>query len=573
MQEDAMILILVGWIVLTSIFMTTGQGVQRLLPSLVRKKPSGFDLAWLGIAGLTAGLHYISLFLPMQGIVFYPIVAGSLGFSAWQLVRNAKGIKSAMGTIRPYFFWPLAFLIIIGLAYCSAPASVSIDTDWYHFGTVRWMSEYPAVPGLANLDLSFAINSSLHLLDAFFNNGIFKERIDRILNGYLISLFMMECLFRLFPTNDKTQQQFNATDSKTGRDERVASVCFILLFGLKALAPSINSLEVEVATTIIFCRLFLLFLQGPWVNLPQICLLSILGFCIKQNFAIPLVATVLTLSMRALVFKTSTPDSRFSAKKSLTAVVIAGLGLGIGFAARNAILSGYLLFPITFTRLGLSWGVPVQTVSNFVSHHATILSIDGFGVWLTECLRAGTLNHPLFLTGLGLLALGITRSSGSNFLRTFWFPLLISFVGIAFIGVTHPSHFRFSEGFTWVFFIIGVLSLNLQNKYSPYAVIVVALCFLISLVPQATIWALRPEYVRFKFTSWPIGKINLPKINEVELHKVSTSDQEFFYVPKRLEKEPGFCRYSPLPCVREEIQASKVIWRSPGQLRHGFKPG
>jgi hypothetical protein len=60
------------------------------------------------------------------------------------------------------------------------------DSGLYHAQSIRWIDEYPAIPGIANLHRRLAFNSSWHVLESFFGLSFLDPAGFRPLNGLLL---------------------------------------------------------------------------------------------------------------------------------------------------------------------------------------------------------------------------------------------------------------------------------------------------------------------------------------------------------------------------------------------------
>jgi hypothetical protein len=68
----------------------------------------------------------------------------------------------------------------------------------YHFNTIRWLNEYPLVPGLGNLHGRLAYNQSFFTYAASVNFYPLFHHGHNVANSFLLLLFLAECLHALF---------------------------------------------------------------------------------------------------------------------------------------------------------------------------------------------------------------------------------------------------------------------------------------------------------------------------------------------------------------------------------------
>ncbi len=83
----------------------------------------------------------------------------------WQVVKHPNNRYSLLAS--------LAILGVLGirLLHLSTVAPANFDSGLYHFQTLKWLNEYPTVPGLGNLHGRLAFNSSWFPLLSLFRYG------------------------------------------------------------------------------------------------------------------------------------------------------------------------------------------------------------------------------------------------------------------------------------------------------------------------------------------------------------------------------------------------------------------
>lgn len=151
---------------------------------------------WLGIVLLANGLLLISLGLPLSPVVGLAIAIGvSLLLLSWSPVRAE--IQS---------LWTATSLPVMAMVIsCSLLAAVYMtsqvtwfDTGLYHFGAIRWLSEYGTVPGLALLIDNLGFTSSWFALAAPFSVKSIAPRISAMVNGFVFLIFICHGLLALW---------------------------------------------------------------------------------------------------------------------------------------------------------------------------------------------------------------------------------------------------------------------------------------------------------------------------------------------------------------------------------------
>ncbi|QNP52660.1 hypothetical protein H9L05_02570 [Hymenobacter qilianensis] len=84
---------------------------------------------------------------------------------SWQAFRHPRN--------RYLLLASLSILAVLGirLLHQSTLAPANFDSGLYHFQTLKWLNEYPTVPGLGNLHGRLAFNSSWFPLLSLFRYG------------------------------------------------------------------------------------------------------------------------------------------------------------------------------------------------------------------------------------------------------------------------------------------------------------------------------------------------------------------------------------------------------------------
>jgi hypothetical protein len=130
---------------------------------------------WLGFCIVVGCLEFIHLFVPIDWRVTVGVtIVGLLGQAGLfkskpallepkALYRsNAIGlVMIAISAIQRYRWRSLAAMVVI-ITWClrAMETPTMYDSGLYHFGSIRWLNEYPIVPGLGNLHWRLALNQS-----------------------------------------------------------------------------------------------------------------------------------------------------------------------------------------------------------------------------------------------------------------------------------------------------------------------------------------------------------------------------------------------------------------------------
>lgn len=139
---------------------------------------------WLGVVLLATSLLLISLALPLSPTVGLTVAVGlSLFLLCWAPIRveihHLWNMKSP-----PVLTAIMGFAVLVA-AYMT-PEVTWFDTGLYHFGAIRWLSEFGTVPGLALVLNNLGFTSSWFALTAPLSIESVASRVSAVTNGWVV---------------------------------------------------------------------------------------------------------------------------------------------------------------------------------------------------------------------------------------------------------------------------------------------------------------------------------------------------------------------------------------------------
>jgi hypothetical protein len=243
--------------------------------------------------------------------------------------------------------WLLGLVVVIAAAQTASPLS-SYDTGLYHIQAIRWIEQYPAVPGLANLHDRLAFSGPWFVAQALFDPVLFGGRCAFGLNGLIFVVAVAYCLGGL---------DGGFADLTLSRLLRLG--CVPLAFWL--LRRSLSSASPDAPLALLSWVVLLLLAEK--LETDDGAGLDATAFVIT---GLAMFAAVTKLSAAPLLLAPAWLIRRKARIERRGAAMCAGLALtaALPFAIRNVILSGYLSFPVPWTGIpGLSWTVPREKVA------------------------------------------------------------------------------------------------------------------------------------------------------------------------------------------------------------------
>ena len=425
---------------------------------------------WWGVVVFTALVLLTNLVLPLGGslsmvvVIGVAVVAGLISLAvrplSWVAVQRPSfgviGLLSALG------------LAIAYLAYKALGPVTNYDTGLYHLGSVKYATDFAAVPGLANLFAPLGYANAQFPLAALLGSGPWDGQGFRLLNGLILVLAAGDLASRLVR-------------------RRWTWGTYVLLVGLSAsLVPLIAMADGLVASPTSDTSVLLLTILA----MTYLCdaLSSPRSRALDGSVTIALCGLLVTLRPTMAFFSLATvmivavvwfgaPHGRSRLPAGLASAG-ALVMLGLLVILRDRVLSGWILYPLSILPLDVPWraedpthlrdatlaaardaGAPDQYV---VAH-----SWGWIPAWLSRLpqqwefwfLLAG-LAVTVVITTLAHRRVGRVWTS-----RRLWLALAPPIVAVAAWFTLSPPSFRFIWGplFSMLFIPLGLALLRLDQ--------------------------------------------------------------------------------------------------------------
>lgn len=286
----------------------------------------------------------------------------------------------------------LALLVLAALyvANLGRGPLANTDTLLYHLQGVQWAVAYPAVPGLANLFGPLGFNNASLLYDAMLQVGPWAGRAHHIASGVLIQVLGAHALLGIVallagPVADRAAWLFDAVLVVPAADMAMQDWLRSYVTGLPATSVAL----IAASET----HHFLLDRQEESTarvyHLATALILIALAVIFKISIAV--LGALTTLLLLAALFRERAilPRLRW---RAATWGLLGMAAIGVSWAARGVVLSGYPLFPMTLLPAPVEWRVPVEhAIAEYgyaaesarasVSVTAGVLHEEPFGVW------------------------------------------------------------------------------------------------------------------------------------------------------------------------------------------------
>lgn len=564
------------WSLLLCVSFITGIGLLKFfqITGVNRAGHRFFVSSWLGLVFLANIFLAISLFTPLSpfiGLLVLSVIAVSiLSFS----VARTEVVNTLL-KVSDRWLLITTCIGIIAATFTSQQVSW-FDTGLYHFGSIRWLADYGAVPGIALLNNGFAFVSSWFALAAPFNPDFMGSRNTAVLNGYLLFLLLLQA---------GIAGHYILTKTATKLD------WFIVIY-------SLITLPLFVFTPFLSAVLISPSPDFPVILITGVVAWTILGFskdwrqddkhgqtmttkCLKSNTAIvPLLLGVgaVTFKLNGLPVLGVVLLYYITHHRLKPVLLLLGTGLTLLLLAPmfifGIVTSGCPLYPSSWMCVSVPWALSTQQATNALSR------INGwqdwFGtppsdtnVWLwtfSQWLQLSHLNKVMVFLAVAAIPIiiWIFKQAKKNQNAAEIWLIALSLLGMGFILSQAPL-IRFGLGY---FVLLPTLMIStlctqasrnthdflrrffkLYKATSLFTLFFVALLYLgFSKVKLSQQLAVPPEL--------PTVTVNLVQINDIE-----------YFLPVNTNK----CWGSAIPCVPEPL-ATDIWLRNPEQgVAAGFK--
>lgn len=351
----AMALIGAAWVVVFLVFLGIGSLARQIFRLAFEDAQQILDTFWLGMAFASALL--LAWHLQFR-IDWKPLVI----LSAVGLVGLLWTMPSLLRLIRRSWRPVLLLLVVLLLAgvWVSNRANDTpefYDAGLYHFQSIQWANEYPAVRGLGNLHGRLAFNSSYHLVLAALNTGPLADRAFHVGT----SLLMMVVLASICTSAYRLLRRPHQMTWSDGLNVLFLPAVMEVFLGNTLFSPETDTPVFLLGLAL--ARQFVAFAERPSAgrsahyNLFVMGALAALGITIKLSFAVFGITLVLVAFVKWLVKQ---PRPAFFRQLLVSgALIVAPVALLlVPWMLRGLILSGYPAYPSTLGAVSVDWRVP-----------------------------------------------------------------------------------------------------------------------------------------------------------------------------------------------------------------------
>lgn len=377
------VMILLTWVVYVGGLLGVGLLAARLLFPRALIRDSINAAVWWGLAlfiliatglGLvtalssTVGLATVTVLLGV-GWVSLIVLTGPRIPAAWRLLRATWSWRRIPALLTAALF-VLAELMIVRFA---AGSPMDGDSGLYRVGAITYAARYGPVPGLANLHDRFGFNTTTSTAAALMDNGLWAGHGFRLVAGLCLSALILATVLRLlFPHRD---------GASAGDWFSVIGTAFVV-----ALVLTDSGRWVPAPASDLLVAIF---------GVAATCFLldALKGRAVPLTASTALVAAATAGSIRPLGWVAAAttaavlllrverePHGGLRVRRAMRAVLPGGVVAGallLVMLGRDALLSGWLLYPSTLLGLDVPWRtVPGTSAAEWITSWGRAPNVD-----------------------------------------------------------------------------------------------------------------------------------------------------------------------------------------------------
>ncbi|MEO1401562.1 MAG: hypothetical protein AAFV72_10000 [Cyanobacteria bacterium J06635_1] len=478
----------------------------------------------------------------------------------------------------------LAWATILGV-FVNRPIEW-LDTGYYHLGSVRWLSRFGTVPGIALVNQNFGKVSSWFALSAPLVPDFWESRMGAFCNGFVILLAGCHLILTL-------------TDFKQGAqrlpDYFLTAFLSLIIVNYLFLQPAMTaegrlilvSLSPDVAVNFLVGFVIWLVLtleqttdiRSVSVRSDHSPRLSLRAKSVRSDrsgleaamipllisaFAVTVKITALPLLAMSFIYY---GFKRFSFYSWLTGGVVTAVLIS-PFLAHSIITSGCPLYPSRALCFNLPWLVPLEKAQGELQKisSGTALTHSWLGKWMSLVAGSPKLIVMLVLLCLSLLLGAIwlyqLRKCQARGQRI---AILGAWLGVVFsLAVSQDNILRFGLAYFLVVPCLLPARLSAYISWGPLKRIPLIVAKPMYLTAPVFLTALAAVMMTnsVSLTSWWLP----PPVPQVALVSAAANDISYVF-PQDIDRG---CWFSSLPCAPAE-NLDEVILRKPTEgLEAGF---
>lgn len=341
-----MLFILLNWLYIFITTMITGYGILYVIRKAFGWTPRRMHTCVMaGLVALTAYAQWFSLFYRVN--LEANLILAAADIIIFVIVRKPflQFLKNCLHEMSRRKKAGILLLILV-CAYFTSRGSYISDTNLYHAQCIRWLEEYGILKGLANIQSRAAYNSSAFCLSALYSMKYVFGQSMHALQGFMALLLGSICLDigGLFKRKKPLLSDFM----------RLGAIYYLTLLHREIMSPSSDFAVMITLFYIIIVWLDLLEQkEASTVPYSLLCVAGVYTVTLKLTAGLILILLIKPVVMLV----------REKKGKEILTWLLLGLIVIAPYLARNVVISGWLIYPLTALDLfDVDWKVPAELV-------------------------------------------------------------------------------------------------------------------------------------------------------------------------------------------------------------------
>ena len=354
------------WFLLALVFIAIGLSFQKFFWPAILDFQSTITAFWFGWGIVLAALQWWHLFLPVNwnAQVFFFL------FGILCLVLNKQHVTALLRScfLDHGYFTILVFCFVVLTACFALRGELPYDAGLYHLQYIKWVSQFAIIPGIGNLHVRFAFNSSYFLYLALLKPITAPVAYYYFASGLLVSICIIQSLYPVFKVF-----KADPRDRFDCRDLMSISFIFVWLFlACKKITTTSPDLAIYLMGFTVSMYLsemaFQLLTRTERIrNVLIILFLSMVGISLKASFLVFGACSIIAALSIFLSFeKTDSSCLRKENARIFIFVFICCAILSL-WLIRDDIQSGYPIFPSPIGGINVDWKIPSQTAISLLN--------------------------------------------------------------------------------------------------------------------------------------------------------------------------------------------------------------
>lgn len=452
------VLVLLTWGLVASCIMIVGLPLAVLTHSTSVSLRDVRRGLWWGLSIFAISAMLIANVMPLGGSSAASTFVGIVGVGvvgSWVLIRKRGWTASGRMDAGTFAVIVLAAVVTVYLAVAALGPVTNFDSGLYHLSAIGLAQELAAIPGLANLHSPFGYANASFPMAAALGVTPWGTESYRLLNGLIIVLVLVDLLIRWMDRRRKAGSYGLLMGSV------VLAVPMVALSDYWVTSPSQDAAVFAVVVAV--SAMVMQSVSDSYGRVAEIAgamagsIVLVLLRPTMAAFALAVFGVAIVL-----VFRSRVPSHRW-----LRAAVIVGIPAilgGLAQIARDYVLSGWLVYPLSLMSFDVPWRAPdpvylrIATLGYHRDSDDLWQAAEGWGwvgPWLSRLPEQWEFWLVLLLT-LGLVGalIAVVRLEASLRLRSMVLAMAPSAVMVVVWWLATPPSFRFAWGPIFTLFTV-----------------------------------------------------------------------------------------------------------------------